>query len=300
MPLYIGDYLADTGHLSTTQHGAYLLLIMHYWRKGCLPADDKQLAAIAKLPLRIWLDTKETIRAFFTDEWRHARIDAELEKRRVLSAKRADAGSRRGKPSNVQAEQNVKPEIDAEHSRTQSKSLKNKDPDAANAAFCGSMTQSHTQIDVDDAVDASTRGGSLITPEALSLTEKLLVIAGHDPSFWPPGWCGAPMRVQTWTDQGWKPEIIIAAVTSVAARKRGAPANSITFFEKAIAEEHARQAAPLPTVEIREPETITVNHGTRTQFSVAAVAKRQAEYFESQARGRLASDPDVVLSLPPR
>ncbi|MCX7319235.1 MAG: DUF1376 domain-containing protein, partial [Hyphomicrobiales bacterium] len=91
------DYLADTGHLTTTQHGAYLLLMMHYWRKLELPDDDKQLAAIAKLPLRIWLDSKETIQSFFHDGWKHKRIESELQKRLDVSNKRAEAGAKGGK-----------------------------------------------------------------------------------------------------------------------------------------------------------------------------------------------------------
>lgn len=97
MPIFIGDYLADTGHLTTTQHGAYLLLMMHYWRKLELPDDDKQLAAIAKLPLRIWLDSKETIQSFFHDGWKHKRIESELQKRLDVSNKRAEAGAKGGK-----------------------------------------------------------------------------------------------------------------------------------------------------------------------------------------------------------
>src|ERR1700761_5093907 len=96
MPLYVGDYLGDTGHLTTAQHGAYLLLMMHYWRKGELPDDDRQLAKITKLPLRSWRDYRATLQDFFYDGWRHKRIDAELQRMTEVSAKRAIAGQQGG------------------------------------------------------------------------------------------------------------------------------------------------------------------------------------------------------------
>jgi uncharacterized protein YdaU (DUF1376 family) len=96
MPLYVGDYLGDTGHLTTTQHGAYLLLMMHYWRKGELPDDDRQLSKIAKLPLRTWCDYRPTLQDFFYEGWKHKRIDAELQRMMNVSAKRAIAGQKGG------------------------------------------------------------------------------------------------------------------------------------------------------------------------------------------------------------
>lgn len=52
MPLMIGDYLADTQHLTTCEHGAYLLLIMHQWRMGHMRADD--LPQIARMTADAW------------------------------------------------------------------------------------------------------------------------------------------------------------------------------------------------------------------------------------------------------
>jgi uncharacterized protein YdaU (DUF1376 family) len=96
MPLYVGDYLGDTGHLTTAQHGAYLLLMMHYWRKGELPDDDRQLSKITKLPLRTWCEYRATLQDFFHSGWQHKRIDAELARMMRVSEKRAIAGQKGG------------------------------------------------------------------------------------------------------------------------------------------------------------------------------------------------------------
>lgn len=97
MPFYVADYLADTGHLTTTQHGAYLLLIMHYWRTGGLPDDDKKLAKITRLPLKIWTDgVRPDLELLFQPGWKHKRIEKELERQNDIALKRAIAGQRGG------------------------------------------------------------------------------------------------------------------------------------------------------------------------------------------------------------
>ncbi|HEY6256977.1 MAG TPA: DUF1376 domain-containing protein [Xanthobacteraceae bacterium] len=80
MPLYVGDYLRDTRDLNTLQHGAYLLLIMHYWQHDALPTDDARLAAIAGLSIAQWRRIREPVQAKFADGWKHKRIEAELTK----------------------------------------------------------------------------------------------------------------------------------------------------------------------------------------------------------------------------
>ena len=90
MPLYVGDYIADTAHLSTVEHGAYLLLMMHYWSKSSLPNDDKLLARIAKLTAAQWQKIRPVIQPFFQDGWKHKRIEFELtEAARISAAGRA-------------------------------------------------------------------------------------------------------------------------------------------------------------------------------------------------------------------
>lgn len=80
MPLYIDDYLGATAHLEAHEHGAYLLLMMHYWSKGSLPTDDEIIRKISRLSIRQWRRARPLLQSFFGDDWKHERIDKELAK----------------------------------------------------------------------------------------------------------------------------------------------------------------------------------------------------------------------------
>ena len=89
MPLYWGDYAKATAHLSAAQHGAYLMLLKHYWSTGGpLPDDDGALwrIACADLPAH-WRKLRPVVMAFFRigdGVLRHARVERELEKGAAL------------------------------------------------------------------------------------------------------------------------------------------------------------------------------------------------------------------------
>ncbi len=95
MPLYIGDYLADTSHLTATEHGAYLLLLMHQWQHGSLPQDDELLTRIARVHPPHWPRVRRVLISFFETQedgsLRNKRLAAERDKASELSQKRATA-----------------------------------------------------------------------------------------------------------------------------------------------------------------------------------------------------------------
>jgi uncharacterized protein YdaU (DUF1376 family) len=97
MPLYASDYLADTMHLTTAEHGAYLLLIMHYWRTGeALVADDAQLARITRCTPKDWQKIKPAVMAFFkTVDGKH--VHGRVERQLALAAERYDRKVERAK-----------------------------------------------------------------------------------------------------------------------------------------------------------------------------------------------------------
>ena len=89
MPLWIGDYLRDTQHLSYDLHGPYLLILMAYWTTGRPFADDDSMAAITRMGTK-WKKAKPVLMRFFTvadGRLHHKRVEKELKDAREHKAK---------------------------------------------------------------------------------------------------------------------------------------------------------------------------------------------------------------------
>lgn len=97
MPFYVADYLAATMHLSTVQHGAYLLLLIHGWKSdGHIPGDELQLSAIAKLTLSDWQANAKLLLSFWDrcedGTYTQSRLLKEVERAKRVSKSRSELG----------------------------------------------------------------------------------------------------------------------------------------------------------------------------------------------------------------
>lgn len=89
-PLWTDAYLGDTTHLTTIEHGAYLLLLIVAWRSkdGALPDDENMLARYTKLRLNHWKKMRPILEPFFVvkdGKWIQLRLKDELESVKRLS-----------------------------------------------------------------------------------------------------------------------------------------------------------------------------------------------------------------------
>ncbi|MCI0747198.1 MAG: DUF1376 domain-containing protein [Verrucomicrobia subdivision 3 bacterium] len=134
MRLYIGDYLKDTLHLSTFEHGVYFLLIIAYWTNGSpLPDDNVQLANIARLTLDQWLAVRPRMTDRFFQvqggQWHHKRIElellkakADLETKHERGKKGADARWQKKRAKNAAGNACALPEQCQSESQSESQS----------------------------------------------------------------------------------------------------------------------------------------------------------------------------------
>ena len=138
MQLYIADYLADTMHLSTEEHGAYLLLMFNYWQTGrAIPKN--RLAKIARLSNDRWSAVEPSLKEFFNDngiEWVHERIERDLEAVRSSVSQKSAAGKasararKAKKPTEQERGANDRPTgVDNPSEQNANGNSTNKDPD---------------------------------------------------------------------------------------------------------------------------------------------------------------------------
>lgn len=97
MPLYTGDYIRDTQHLSCSEHGIFLKLLMHCWdQKGPAPLDERKLCGIVNARSSDEIEAmRRVLGEFFVrmeDGHYNKRMQREIERSESISGARSAAG----------------------------------------------------------------------------------------------------------------------------------------------------------------------------------------------------------------
>lgn len=106
LPLWTDAYLGDTTHLTTIEHGAYLLLLMTAWRtRDCaLPDDDKLLARYARCGSTQWKRLRPILAPFFRIEngsWVQARLSDERNAVQRFRENQSEKGKKGGQAKSL-------------------------------------------------------------------------------------------------------------------------------------------------------------------------------------------------------
>ena len=265
MPLYIGDYLADTASLSTLQHGAYMLLMMEMWRNGPIPNNPRRLSRVAKTDVQTWEDEIwPDLQDFFTvvdgflDQ---KRLRAEREKAEEVSKKRADAAAKRHSAKQT----TCKPDANAD--QTESVSYANAEQmqskcrangcanDIQNAckvegtrAVCASALQSQSQSHNNPSL-RSGRSAPISIPDQPVDARTMLFAEGRATlshmTGKPAGQCGA--LIGRWLKAcGDQCDLLLSVIRDAADHR---PAEAVPWIERAIQSRISTSPASLTRTE---------------------------------------------------
>lgn len=224
MSLHVGDYLKETTHLDATLHGAYLLLIIHYWVRGCLPDDDVQLARIARMSSAQWRKARPILQAFFYDGWRQKRIEGEI----AAAVERYEKFSRAGHAS-VQARAAKKNE---HRSNDIGNDVGNDVGNERPQSFEQPRTDNQEVREGDSAPTRAHAQDPMPSPEAFELAAAYRKAVGVDPD--DPQWVGLPYTAQVWVTRGYGGAAVLAFGSALAARYGPKP---MSYHAKAIENE---------------------------------------------------------------
>jgi hypothetical protein len=136
-------------------------------------------------------------------------------------------------------------------------------------------------------------GASQFTEGSKALTAALWNAVGIESKLQvPPELAGTDWRAIEWERAGWTVDLI-----DTEARRIG-PGKPLSYYEKCFATSFAKRQAPLPVVEIREAEKLTVTHGTsRPANSVLAAIDRRLAALKEEDGADPAVPEGAILRL---
>lgn len=149
----------------------------------------------------------------------------------------------------------------------------------------------------DRMVDARVRGRSAFTDGSKRLAEAFWKSLGFDdPLQIPPEFAGIDWRAIEWERAGWTTDLIEAEAKRLA---RDRPLKPLNYFEKVFATAFAKRQAPLPVVEVRSAEKLTVNHGKNQHQpgSLIGAIDRELAALEAEESADLALPEGAIRRL---
>ena len=228
MPFFIGDYLKNTQHLSTEEHGAYMLMIMAYWMTGPIKNDKKTLKNITKISSK----KLQNVLAFFDENngyLVHETIERNKKKAIEYQEKKSDHGraaanARWGKTGNAPAM--------PEHNQPKPY------PDIS------------TDVDICSDDNARAKADDLFVEISKEIQDLMK------------GRIFNTQIVRAWITAGGDKSLIIETIKVLMAKRNGEPPQSLKYFDRAIAEAIADRNRPQPKGESSYDNTRPRN-GTR-------------------------------------
>jgi len=174
IPFYFADYTAKTEHLTVVEHGAYFLLMKHYYMtRHPLPADTDRLLMIC----RAFADHEKAavmnvLGEFFVldrDHYRHPRIEEELMRASEICEKKAAAGKMGAAATNqkIAAQKRHMPTHSYSHSQPSSQDTKDEEK-PLHASACPNDVQPN--MNPEGAAGKSRRGSRI--PDSFAVTEE--------------------------------------------------------------------------------------------------------------------------------
>lgn len=274
MPLYVAEYRADTGHLGTVEHGAYLLLLMAMWRaNGKLPADDERLSRLTLLSADEWAKVKPVVLEFFTRRGgvlTHKRVAVELKRYtdRVEQRKRAGKiGAKKAQKTSAVENINENNENDPDlalaktghllRNQNQNQNQKDKDIGGEGLGARGREDGSPGSAAPEPPGDWPEVGEKLVDLAAGEVGSAML-----DPAR-TPGLLTSSGRFAAWKRAGasWREDVIPALQVLTAAAVE--PIRSWSYFDSAIARSVSARSRPLEVGEAVAGRGVVVSLGDR-------------------------------------